>query len=59
MSLPFDDLRHKFANVYDHYFSTEVYYKKLMEIYQTVLNNTERNKINLNKHQIKNSLPGS
>jgi len=59
MSLPFDDLRHKFANVYDHYFSTEVYHKKLMEIYQTVLNNTERNKINLNKHKIKNSLPGS
>jgi len=47
MSLPFDDLRHKFANVYDHYFSAEVYYKKLLEIYQTVLN---RNKeINSNR----------
>jgi glycosyltransferase involved in cell wall biosynthesis len=37
ISLPFDDLCHKFTNVYDHYFSTEAYYKKLMDIYQTVL----------------------
>jgi glycosyltransferase involved in cell wall biosynthesis len=41
LRLPSDDLSHKFSNVYDHYFSTEVYYKKLMEIYETVLSRNE------------------
>jgi glycosyltransferase involved in cell wall biosynthesis len=40
MDLPFEDLNHKFSNLYDYYFSTEVYYNKLMNIYQTVLSKT-------------------
>ena len=42
ISLPFEDLNHKFSNLYDYYFSTEVYYKKLMDIYQTVLKRNEK-----------------
>ena len=42
MDLPFEDLNHKFSNLYDYYFSTEVYYNKLMNIYQTVLSKTEK-----------------
>jgi glycosyltransferase involved in cell wall biosynthesis len=37
LSLPSDDLSKKFSNVYDHYFSAEVYYNKVMEIYESVL----------------------
>ena len=37
LELPFDDLSNKFSNVYDHYFSTEVYYNKVMEIYERSL----------------------
>jgi hypothetical protein len=42
MDLPFEDLNHKFSNLYDYYFSTEVYYNKLMDIYQTVLKRNEK-----------------
>jgi glycosyltransferase involved in cell wall biosynthesis len=35
LTLPFEDLSNKFLNVYDHYFSTEVYYNKVMEIYES------------------------
>lgn len=35
---PLEDLTHKFANVYDHYFSTTAYYQKLMEIYKSGIN---------------------
>jgi glycosyltransferase involved in cell wall biosynthesis len=42
LALPFDDLSNKFANVYDHYFSTEVYYNKVMNVYQTVLSKNEK-----------------
>jgi len=37
LTLPLDDLSSKFSNVYDHYFSPEVYYNKVMEIYQSLL----------------------
>jgi glycosyltransferase involved in cell wall biosynthesis len=39
LNLPYDDLSSKFSNVYDHYFSTEAYYNKLMEIYGKALSN--------------------
>jgi glycosyltransferase involved in cell wall biosynthesis len=42
LALPFDDLSNKFSNVYDHYFSAEVYYNKVMEIYKSVLNNNKK-----------------
>jgi glycosyltransferase involved in cell wall biosynthesis len=42
MELPFEDLNHKFSNLYDYYFSTEVYYNKLMDIYRTVLKRNEK-----------------
>jgi glycosyltransferase involved in cell wall biosynthesis len=45
LSLPLDDLSHKFSNLYDHYFSTEGYYKKLIEIYQTVLSRNKKKNV--------------
>jgi len=41
LRLPLDDLSHKFSNLYDHYFSTEVYYKKVIDIYESVLRRNE------------------
>lgn len=38
LSLPYADLCNKFSAVYDHYFSTEEYYNKLMNIYEKGLN---------------------
>jgi len=37
LALPSDDLSKKFSNVYDHYFSAEEYYNKVMEIYESML----------------------
>ncbi|HEY6976482.1 MAG TPA: glycosyltransferase, partial [Chitinophagaceae bacterium] len=42
LGLPFDDLSHRFSNIYDHYFSAEVYYNKVMEIYHIVLSKNEK-----------------
>ena len=42
VSMPFNDLCHKFSNMYDHYFSAEVYYEKVMEIYESVLFKEEK-----------------
>lgn len=36
IALPSEDLSKKFSNVYDHYFSAEAYYNKVMEIYGSV-----------------------
>jgi len=41
LTLPLDDLSSKFSNVYDHYFSPEVYYNKVMEIYESILGKDE------------------
>lgn len=56
MRLPFDDLSNKFENVYDHYFSTQVYYKKLIEIYETVLSRNERVNAVVNREPNNNSI---
>jgi glycosyltransferase involved in cell wall biosynthesis len=46
LALPFEDVSSKFCNVYDHYFSTEVYYNKVMEIYESVLFEKETTGLN-------------
>ncbi len=42
LSLPLDDLSNKLINIYDHYFSGEVYYNKVIEIYESVLYKEEK-----------------
>jgi glycosyltransferase involved in cell wall biosynthesis len=37
LSLPMDDLSNKLLNLYDHYFSAEAYYNKVIEIYESIL----------------------